>query len=156
MRDVGSFLFQQPDEWAWTAIRGQRAKSPKSLISYRGKISTIPILREKKKDEQKRGLGGLSKFQIDKACPSLMIFSIQGAWVRNLLWFQWFDAAGLSHRGESATCFPYGLFQDRAHRGKKIDEAFYPMDTSLTPMDFLWSCHGSLVTVVWSSNGNRT
>ncbi|CAL9024176.1 unnamed protein product [Prunus brigantina] len=40
-----------------------------------------------------------------------MIFSIQGAWVRNPLWFQWFDAAGLSHRGESATCFPYGFFK---------------------------------------------
>ncbi|CAL9017391.1 unnamed protein product, partial [Prunus brigantina] len=60
---------------------------------------------EKKKDEQKRGLGGLSKFQIDKA------------W--NPLWFQWFGAAGLSHRGESATCFPYGFFQGRAYRGKE-------------------------------------
>ncbi|CAL9028623.1 unnamed protein product [Prunus brigantina] len=43
--------------------------------------------------------------------PILMNFSIQEAWVRNPLWFQWFDAAGLSHGGESATCFPYGFFK---------------------------------------------
>ncbi|CAL8161017.1 unnamed protein product [Prunus armeniaca] len=88
--------------------------------------------------------------------PILMNFSIQGAWVRNPLWFQRFDAAGLSHRGEGATCFPYVFSKTELTEEKGRDGAFCPMDTSLTPMDFLWSCHGSLMTIVWNSNGNRT
>ncbi|CAL8170205.1 unnamed protein product [Prunus armeniaca] len=88
--------------------------------------------------------------------PILMNFSIQGVWVWNPLWFQWFDAAGLSHRGEGATCFSYVFSKAELTEEKGRAEAFCLMDTSLTPMDFLWSCHGSLVTIVWSSNGNRT
>ncbi|CAL8993352.1 unnamed protein product, partial [Prunus brigantina] len=45
------------------------------------------------------------------------------------------------------------FFQGRAYRGKRRGEAFYLMDTSLTPMNFLWSCCGFLMTVVWSSSG---
>ncbi|CAL2263430.1 unnamed protein product [Prunus armeniaca] len=85
-----------------------------------------------------------------------MNFSIQGAWVRNPLWFQWFDAAGLSYRGEGATCFPYVFSKAELTEEMGRDRAFCPMDTSLTPMDFLWSCHGSLMTIVWNSNGNMT
>ncbi|CAL9018160.1 unnamed protein product, partial [Prunus brigantina] len=143
---VGAFSFQQPDEWAWAAVRRQREKIPKCLISYRGKISTIPILREKKKDEQK-----MNKREIWLLLsPILMNFSIQGAWVRNPLWFQymvqtqWFDAAGLSHRGESTTCFLHVFSKAELTEEKRRDEAFYPTDTSLTPMDFLWSGHGFL------------
>ncbi|CAL8994915.1 unnamed protein product [Prunus brigantina] len=65
-------------------------------------------------------LGGISKMA---ACspaespiylllsPILMNFFLQEAWVRNPLWFQWLDVAGLSHRGESATCFSYVFFK---------------------------------------------